>query len=208
MAVARFPIPRFALPQPTVTGLSDRYHHHTSQTALARLLPGRHRRKHGELLCVGFGRSRCQALFLFVNSEPILPWRLQQADMEIRSTPSLRIYPIALCWMLVLLLLLYVPANRSGTRDIHALTKYTPIRPVLRPSEKNLPDPVRWLEENSGNRYAIERGYLPQFSIFDRKPKAALISLVRNSELEGMIHSMQQLEYRWNRKYQVRDEEE
>jgi len=31
-----------------------------------------------------------------------------------------------------------------------------------------------------------------------------LISLVRNSELEGMMQSMRQLEFRWNRKYQVR----
>ncbi|MCJ1422477.1 hypothetical protein MMC29_000357 [Sticta canariensis] len=33
------------------------------------------------------------------------------------------------------------------------------------------------------------------------KPRAALISLVRNSELSGMMQSMRQLEYQWNRKY-------
>lgn len=33
------------------------------------------------------------------------------------------------------------------------------------------------------------------------KPKAALISLVRNSELDGIVQSMTQLEWRWNRKY-------
>lgn len=205
MAVARFPIPRFALPQPTVTGHSDRYHHHTSQTALTRRPCGRLRQRHGELLCMGSGGLRRQDLLLFVNSEPISPWRLQQADMGICSTPSRRILPVALCLMLVLLLLVALPTNRSGNPNIHALTKYTPIRPVLRPSEKNLPDPVRWLEENSGNGHAVRKGYLPQISIIDRKPKAALISLVRNSELKGMVHSMQQLEYRWNRKFQARN---
>ena len=34
------------------------------------------------------------------------------------------------------------------------------------------------------------------------KPKAALISLVRNQELDGIIQSMTQLEYHWNHKYQ------
>lgn len=37
---------------------------------------------------------------------------------------------------------------------------------------------------------------------FSPKPRAALISLVRNSELPGLMQSMRQLEYRWNRKYQ------
>jgi hypothetical protein len=33
------------------------------------------------------------------------------------------------------------------------------------------------------------------------RPRAALISLVRNSELPGIMQSMRQLEYHWNRKY-------
>ncbi|KAK2626770.1 hypothetical protein QTJ16_003945 [Diplocarpon rosae] len=68
------------------------------------------------------------------------------------------------------------------------------------------PDPIRWLEENSDNRYAVPKRIIPQLPAFgaSRRPKAALISLVRNSELKGILQSMQQLEYRWNRKYQIK----
>lgn len=33
------------------------------------------------------------------------------------------------------------------------------------------------------------------------KSKAALISLVRNEELDGILQSMRQLEYRWNKRF-------
>ena len=33
------------------------------------------------------------------------------------------------------------------------------------------------------------------------RPRAALISLVRNQELDGILQSMRQLEYHWNRRY-------
>ena len=33
------------------------------------------------------------------------------------------------------------------------------------------------------------------------RPKAALISLVRNEELDGILQSMRQLEYHWNHNY-------
>lgn len=33
------------------------------------------------------------------------------------------------------------------------------------------------------------------------RPRAALISLVRNSELEGIVQSISQLEHHWNHKY-------
>lgn len=108
--------------------------------------------------------------------------------------------------VLALLLFAFIPDSRSTTPDIHALTRYTPIMPANIPSEKNRPDPVRWLEENSDNKHAVSKGHLPHFSVVSKRPKAALISLVRNSELRGMVHSMQQLEYRFNRKYQVRDD--
>lgn len=39
------------------------------------------------------------------------------------------------------------------------------------------------------------------FGHVNTRPRAALISLVRNSELEGIVQSMQQLEYHWNRNY-------
>ena len=81
------------------------------------------------------------------------------------------------------------------------------------------PDPVKWLERNGGNKWAEvsthpARGNgwssltqenlwksVPSLGYRNPKPKAALISLVRNSELEGIMQSMRQLEQRWNRKY-------
>lgn len=107
---------------------------------------------------------------------------------------------------LAFVLLASLPEKHSSVPDAPTLTKYKPVRPVLRPTNEHRPDPVRWLEENSDNKYAVTKKTLPNFPAFgtSRRPRAALISLVRNSELEGMIQSMQQLEYRWNRKYQVR----
>ncbi|KAI9782706.1 MAG: hypothetical protein M1839_004693 [Geoglossum umbratile] len=65
--------------------------------------------------------------------------------------------------------------------------------------EKN---PTLWLEKNSNNKHAVsEKSFLSPFAQTGR-PRAALISLVRNSELEGISQSIRQLEYQWNRKYQ------
>ncbi len=64
---------------------------------------------------------------------------------------------------------------------------------------KDGPDPVKWLKENSGDRHAVTEW---SSSLATTKPRAALISLVRNQELDGMIQSMTQLEYHWNHKYQ------
>lgn len=99
----------------------------------------------------------------------------------------------------------------SGSPDIEALSlprvpsarndKYTAVR--------------RWLRENSYNRYAFEweadqrplwrrlllsNPYRLIYPISPR-PKAAIISLVRNEELQGIMQSMRQLELRWNWKY-------
>ncbi|KAF2094669.1 nucleotide-diphospho-sugar transferase [Rhizodiscina lignyota] len=65
----------------------------------------------------------------------------------------------------------------------------------------HLPDPVHWLEENSNNKWHVRRSIWGT-SGARRRPKAALISLVRNSELDGILQSIRQLEYRWNDKYQ------
>ena len=98
---------------------------------------------------------------------------------------------------------------------------------VLRPTRHNAAivkgvkneDPMKWLERNSGDKWAESgkgllgkglglKGMVPPTlakmapTLATRgKPKAALISLVRNSELEGIVQSMSQLEWRWNRKY-------
>lgn len=60
-------------------------------------------------------------------------------------------------------------------------------------------DPDQWLVEYSGDVHTVQKGgYLARTN----KPKAALISLVRNQELDGIVQSMTQLEYHWNHKFQ------
>ena len=65
---------------------------------------------------------------------------------------------------------------------------------------------MRWLQHNSGNKFAEKSALgllnsIPSLGHHSAKPRAALISLVRNSELPGLVQSMRQLEYRWNQKY-------
>jgi alpha 1,2-mannosyltransferase len=99
----------------------------------------------------------------------------------------------------------FATSHNQDRPDINSVDAYEPLLPVLPTSDKKRPDPVRWLQENSNNKYAISRSILPHLPAFgsSRRPRAALISLVRNSELLGMMQSMRQLEFRWNRKYQV-----
>lgn len=73
-------------------------------------------------------------------------------------------------------------------------------RPRNPPSSKReAQSPMRWLKENSSplDEPLPHRTLAPS-----SRPKAALISLVRNEELEGILQSMRQLEFHWNRKYQ------
>ena len=57
-------------------------------------------------------------------------------------------------------------------------------------------DPEKWLRKHSNmNHYETGDEW------FNNRPKAAIISLVRNEELEGILQSMRQLERHWNRRY-------
>lgn len=108
---------------------------------------------------------------------------------------------------IIFVLVLLVPryTNQSAViPDVHAISAFRPTRAALPENGgKKGPNPIRWLEQNSGNKYAVSSGlHLPALT-WNTRPRAALISLVRNSELEGMMQSMRQLEFRWNRKYQV-----
>ena len=81
-----------------------------------------------------------------------------------------------------------------------------PISETISTAKDHAPDPIHWLEQNSNNKHAenTRLGLLnsvPSFGHHSTKPKAALISLVRNSELPGLMQSMRQLEFQWNRKY-------
>lgn len=101
----------------------------------------------------------------------------------------------------------------SSRRIVH-ITVQEPIsnpNQILRPvsvaePKKHASNPVKWLQENSNNKFSEIAGsrYWNAVSGLGHtsgKPKAALISLVRNSELPGIVQSMRQLEYQWNRKY-------
>jgi alpha 1,2-mannosyltransferase len=112
--------------------------------------------------------------------------------------------------ILVAFALGFLISLRTALDDTY-LADYTfdirPIRASLPKSSKKYPDPIRWLKENSHDKHVLAEGVMPKFhnlgDTIKGRPKAALISLVRNSELERIIQSMKQLEERWNRKYQV-----
>jgi alpha 1,2-mannosyltransferase len=64
---------------------------------------------------------------------------------------------------------------------------------------------VQWLRDNSDNKHAVidEHGRFKRETTgrWSTRPKAAIISLVRNEELEGILQSIRQLELHWNHKY-------
>ena len=99
--------------------------------------------------------------------------------------------------------------SRPGSYVEYGHSRYPPLH-VFQSHEdvsipSSLPTPERWLKENSNNKYAVQSGLLGSLKDVTglwSRPRAALISLVRNSELDGIVQSMRQLEYRWNRKYQ------
>lgn len=103
-------------------------------------------------------------------------------------------------WILVIIMLalsleLFLHlGNRSSLPYLPSSWPNDPaLKAVLHPMGKKRPDPIRWLKQHSSpNR--------------DSKPshprsRAALISLVRNEELEGILQSMRHLEFHWNRRY-------
>ena len=130
--------------------------------------------------------------------------QVRHADMS--SISSRRLIGLTIILSLAVIMLFPLSTRHdSKPRTVHDLAAFQPLRATLPAPNKKRPDPVRWLQENSNNRYAVSKGLLPQFSLLgSSRPRAALISLARNSELEGMMQSMRQLEFRWNRKYQVR----
>jgi len=81
-------------------------------------------------------------------------------------------------------------------------------------SKKKTHNPEQWLRENSypelfddgasrggSNGRSTQRG-LPGNTNGRKRPRAAIISLVRNEELDGILQSMAQLELHWNRVFQ------
>lgn len=125
---------------------------------------------------------------------------------SIRTTVSKRQVAVVLCLLLALLVWV-MPSPGSWRRQVIHITvtrpassPYQVLRPIPQLANKNAPNPLHWLKHNSNSKYAVTAKSSP-FGQVSTKPRAALISLVRNSELDGIMQSMRQLEYQWNRKY-------
>ena len=117
------------------------------------------------------------------------------------------------CWLvfcLVLVVLISVFWPSAGWTEMWSAANADALsQQVLQPAafaratlEK---DPEKWLRTNSNNHYEYhkKRSWRDRFMCgqWSSKSRAALISLVRNEELDGIMQSMRQLEYHWNYKY-------
>lgn len=131
---------------------------------------------------------------------------------KIRKNVSKRQAGVLLCVLLTLLIWILPPPQTWHRRVIHVnvphhiTSPYQVFRPIANAARKHSPDPRKWLEHNSNNKYALPSkssvvNAVSSYRHGSTKPRAALISLVRNSELEGIVQSMTQLEFHWNRKY-------
>ena len=132
---------------------------------------------------------------------------------QVRKNISKRQAAVLACLLLGLLIWM-VPSPQSWRRQVvhinvphHITNPYQVLKPIAAAAKKHAPDPQHWLEHNSNNKFALSPksrlvSSISEFGHVSKRPRAALISLVRNSELEGIVQSMTQLEYHWNRKYQ------
>lgn len=139
------------------------------------------------------------------------PWWVLWSELRRRRRPSRRrFWSVSVLILVVLVSICWTSASwrRTGSSALRA--DYASSRPVWRPTAAALSastgDPEKWLLAHSGHRHAHhnqERSWSDRFT--DRhwspRPRAALISLVRNEELDGILQSMRQLEYRWNDRY-------
>jgi alpha 1,2-mannosyltransferase len=109
---------------------------------------------------------------------------------------STRQAAVVFCFMLAILILVLPPPS-SLKQSIYSLR-----RSQFERASSSL-SPKAWLATNSDNQHAVTLISFSKAAFeLSTRPRAALISLVRNSELDGIVSSMTQLEYRWNRKYQ------
>ena len=133
---------------------------------------------------------------------------------KLRNAVSKRQFAVIVCICLALVIWMTPPPNVWRGEVIHITVEQPLSNPyqVLRPvtvgePKKHAPDPAKWLQQNSENKqseHAAGNGpwaAIPGLPHTSKKPKAALISLVRNSELPGLVQSMTQLELHWNHKY-------
>ena len=132
---------------------------------------------------------------------------------NVRNSISKRQIAVLLCLLLAFVVWITPPPSSWREQAVHVSVPQAPSNPyqVHQPTSKaqkeHRSNPHLWLEHNSNNKFAVTEGSnilksIPVYGQVSTKPRAALISLVRNSELPGLIQSMRQLEYQWNRKYQ------
>lgn len=114
-----------------------------------------------------------------------------------RLRRDLHLHPSLFRWVLIFLSLalslhLYTHLSSSGQQTLLSslIADFRHSTSSSHLSRSKHRDPLQWLAENS---YPNDLR-APQ-------PKAALISLVRNEELDGILQSMRQLEFHWNRRY-------
>lgn len=104
--------------------------------------------------------------------------------------------------LLISFIVWFAPPPALWGQKVHLDLSVSPLRPVnVNTLNHKGPDPEQWLRENSGDMHVVKKSLFGDVHV-GNKPKAALISLVRNQELDGIVQSMTQLEYHWNRKYQ------
>lgn len=136
---------------------------------------------------------------------------IQTEDLTIpryRSIPAslrLRTRKSMFRWILIALCLLssiytvyptITPTSTNHTLTASPRVLQPHINTPTHSRKKSKHDPVKWLRKHSNmNHYETGQEW------FNDRPKAAIISLVRNEELEGILQSMRQLEQRWNKRY-------
>ena len=132
---------------------------------------------------------------------------------KVRSSITKRQFLVLVVLLLALVVWVVPPPSVWRNRVVHITLPARVTSPYQalhsQPSEiarKSPRDALQWLQKNSQNKFAVMSRsglfhFLPSLQVSTR-PRAALISLVRNSELPGLMQSMRQLEYHWNRKYQ------
>lgn len=84
--------------------------------------------------------------------------------------------------------------ERLNIKTSHSILQPVPARGGDLRKKKN--DPAQWLID-----YSDPQAHLPSSRPRRRRPRAALISLVRNEELDGILQSMDHLEFYWNRRH-------
>ena len=158
--------------------------------------------------------SLSSASSFWQSPSPLQRWSPNRyIPSKYRSALSKSQIAVLVCLFLALLVWILPPPATWRHQVVHisvpqpATNPYQVLRPISPTSKRNSPDPMRWLEHNSDNKHAVRSGprllnSISQLGHPSSRPRAALISLVRNSELPGLMQSMRQLEFHWNHKYQ------